>query len=328
MDLAPLTTSKQIRLAYSVLKRRLQSNGVRMKRNIGWPSGNADLPISWQPQYRFWSMLYPKPNFYWCGYGLQDPTAGGSLKFTVQINPPTTPINHRPAGVFLQDGKGRLYLGHNGGLTIGHASLGKTAFIAQYDGTLASVQWASGATDTFAVIGRLDEAGLLTNVARFIGAVAKFKRDQTGSSQLSETASDKMIFAPEFAGKKKSYKVRHAVESTNTHGYVVNELRRILKRDWTPFRTGLIDLYLFHADRITHIFEVKTDTGRGSVYQAIGQLMLHGALEGKSLKRIIVLPEPARKDTADRLASLGIAVLRYSWRGRTPIFKNLSDVLR
>jgi hypothetical protein len=78
MNLVPLTAAKQIKQAYSVLRKGLQADAVRMERNIGWPSGNEDLTIYWQPQHHFWS-LYPKPTLYWCGYGLQDPTEGGSL---------------------------------------------------------------------------------------------------------------------------------------------------------------------------------------------------------------------------------------------------------
>jgi hypothetical protein len=161
MDLVPLSAVKQIKQAYSVLRKRLQSDGVRMERNIGWPSGNEDLTIYWQPQQHFWAMLYPKPTLYWCGYGLQDPAEGGSLEFTVQINPPTTTSNHRTAGIFLQDEQGRYYLGHNGRLIKGHATLGKTVFISQYDSTIAAVQWASGLRDTFATVGRLDEPHFL-----------------------------------------------------------------------------------------------------------------------------------------------------------------------
>jgi hypothetical protein len=327
MTLVPLTAAKQIRHAYSELQERLRSEGVHMKRNIGWPSGNEDLNIHWHSKHRFWSMLYPKPTLYWCGYGLQNPIEGRPLEFTVQINPPTTISNHRAAGIFLQDENGRYYLGHNGWLTKGHASLGKTAFLAQYEGTLASIQWANGSSETFAIVGRLDEPRFLRKLARFVRDVAEFKRAQSSGSGPTEAVLGKLTFRPEFCGKRKPYTPGQNIATTNTHGYVVNELRRILQHHGKPYSTGLIDLYLFGGDRMTHIFEVKTDTSRGRVYQAIGQLMLHGALEGKPPRRVIVLPDKPKQDTEERLTALGIAVLQYLWRGRTPVFQDLTDVL-
>jgi hypothetical protein len=325
MVLEPLTSKSEIRVAYSQLKNRIKERGLRFHKNIGWPSGNDNFTIYWQPRHKFWVMLNPVPTHYWCGYGIEDPTDSTSLELTVQINPPRDPSNRRTGGAFLQDRTGRYYLCHNGSLTKGHSSLGKAGFIAQYEGDITSVEWHDGSTSTFAVISRLDEPHLLTNLSRFIKRVAEFKADEFSRSEPSPGAAQKLLFTPEFAGKRKAYRVTNKVESVNTHGYVVRALQTELGGRCQ--RTALIDLYLFDCDRMTHLFEVKTDLARNSVYEGVGQLMLHGSLETKPVKRVLVVPGQPTADTQSRLQTLGIAVLQYSWKGQTPVFRNLQEIV-
>jgi hypothetical protein len=327
MMLEPLTLKKEISEAHSQLKERLQERGVRFYRNIGWPSGNDDFTIYWQPQHKFWVMLQSEPTHYWCGYGLQDPTSNRSLEFTVQINPSKIPSNRRTGGAFLRDRTGRYYLCHNGALTKGHSSLGRARFIAQFEDDLTSVEWHDGSTSTFAVLGRLDEPQLLRKLSRFIHQVAEFKSGGSSRSEPTEPALHKLLFTPEFAGKRKAYRVPNKIEPVNTHGYVVTALQNELKGRWEALRTALIDLYLFDGDRMTHLFEVKTDYGRGSVYEGVGQLMLHGALEVKPVKRVLVVPGRPVGDTGLRLQELGVSVLQYSWHGQIPIFRNLQQIV-
>ena len=75
---------------------------------------------------------------------------------------------------------------------------------------------------------------------------------------------------------------------------------------------------------MTHLFEVKTNFGRSGIYESIGQLMLHGALERNSPRRVLVPPGRPSGDTEVRLRRLGLEVLQYSWRGQTPRFLNLA----
>jgi hypothetical protein len=137
----------------------------------------------------------------------------------------------------------------------------------------------------------------------------------------------KLLFTPEFAGKRKAYRVTKKIEPVNMHGYVVKALQSELKNRWHVFRTALIDLYVFDGDRMTHLFEVKTDNGRSSVYEGVGQLMLHGSLETKPIKRVLAMPVRPKADMEERLRKLGIAVLQYSWRGQTPVFRNLEEIV-
>jgi len=68
------------------------------------------------------------------------------------------------------------------------------------------------------------------------------------------------------------------------------------------------------------LFEIKTDQNTTTLYQAVGQAMLHGALRRSDPKRILVPPSEASLDTATRLKRRGCEIVRYDWKGNTPIF--------
>jgi hypothetical protein len=333
MTLRPLSSRKGLRQAFLLLSRRLRAGGKRFRKNIGWPSGNANLTVHWQPKHRFWAMLRAgKENHHWCGYGLDDPKGNRSLEFTVQINPPRTLATHRPAGAFLRDEAGHLYLAHSGLLTKGHGSIGKAAFINQHQGDIVHVDWPSGATETLVLIGRIEGRDFLSKLARFIRQVAEFKKTGRSHLGLSKDDLNKVLFTPEFSGRRRSYVLSGKIDSMNTHGYAVESLRDELKanvgRRAVIFRTGLIDLCVFRGGRMTHVFEVKTDAGRDSVYKGIGQLLVHSALERRVPRRILVLPGRPTQETQRRLDALDIVILSYSLRGRTATFENLTKALR
>lgn len=136
-------------------------------------------------------------------------------------------------------------------------------------------------------------------------------------------------FTPEFEGTKKAYRPKGTIESFCDHGTVVGALHNELKAlGRESFNTGKIDLFLADEQgRITHLLEIKTDQTTTSLYQALGQVMLHGALEHSSPLRILVLPGRVSADTASRLARLNTRVLTYEWNGSTPVFIDLGRVL-
>ena len=113
------------------------------------------------------------------------------------------------------------------------------------------------------------------------------------------------------------------------HGTVVNTLHDELEAmGREAYSTRKIDLFLADRDaNITHVLEIKTDQCTSSIYQAVGQVMLHGVLEKSDPHRILVLPGILSADTVARLKRLGIRVLSYAWKGEKPIFDGLKGVL-
>jgi hypothetical protein len=111
---------------------------------------------------------------------------------------------------------------------------------------------------------------------------------------------------------------------------VVNTLHAELSSlGFNARRNKLIDLYLADGQGIiTHVLEIKTDQCTTSIYQAVGQVMLHGVGSKSEAHRILVLPGKVSADTASRLKRLGISVLSYEWKGERPIFDGLAGLLK
>lgn len=74
------------------------------------------------------------------------------------------------------------------------------------------------------------------------------------------------------------------------------------------------------------LFEVKTDTNTTSIYTGLGQLMLHGAREDVSPRRILVVPGEPDATTREALMRLGVSVLSYTWKDSSPEFLGLVEV--
>ena len=176
------------------------------------------------------------------------------------------------------------------------------------------------------LLGKIGGRSFVGNVAAYIREVEAFKSNATDPvpAAILEKNPD-LSFTPEFEGPRKKYKLTGAIESECRHGTVVNTLQTELKALGVhAYRTRKIDL--FFADRksnITHLFEVKTDQTTTSLYQAVGQVMLHSALRSSDPQRILVLPGEASAETSKRMKELGIQILRYDWKGNQPIFRRL-----
>ena len=83
-------------------------------------------------------------------------------------------------------------------------------------------------------------------------------------------------------------------------------------------------------NRVSVLFEVKTDVTTTSIYTAVGQLLLNGGAGPRASKLVLVLPDKPKPKTAEALMSIGVAVLDFEWRGNKPVIRDsaLKRVMR
>ena len=228
------------------------------------------------------------------------------------------------AGAFARDSRGQLCIVHSGKIGGGRKGIGQTAFLAQSRGAKVPVSFVDARTFEMVLIGVVGSARFRATVRDFVQEVDRVKALLVDGSG-SVSGSDK--FTPEFAGKKRSYLPDAPVETVATHGLVVSQLAKLLEEQGrTPHNDRNRDLYLGTGDQASHLFEIKTDLTTTSIYTAVGQLMLHGAAMN-GLRRILVIPGVPGRALAQKLESLEITVLTYSWKGDQPIITGLSDLL-
>jgi hypothetical protein len=303
----------------------------KFKRNVGWAGGHGEFTLYWHENAGFWVVFWIEGlSRYWCAYGTMDPNKHSSVNITCEINPPIQGIDRRCGGIFVKDSSSSLYLAHSGKVGGGREGIGKQNFLKRYSGSLEEIEWSDGVTAEVVLLGRIGGRSFISNLADYIRAVEAFKAKAMGQTPalITEKNSD-LSFTPEFEGPKKKYKLTAAIESHCDHGTVVNTLHAELKAlGFDAYKTYKIDLFLADArGGITHLIEAKTDQNTTSLYQAVGQAMLHGALEKSNPRRILVLPGEVTADTAKRMKRLGIEIVRYDWKGSQPIFKNLRKAI-
>ncbi len=116
MNLTPITSRSEVRAAFRLLKSSLTQNATRLRRNVGWPSGDDEFTLYWHEKQAFWVVFgFESLSRYWCAYGTANPTdSRRSLPITCEINPPLSGINRGCGGLFLKDSAAAAYLSHSG----------------------------------------------------------------------------------------------------------------------------------------------------------------------------------------------------------------------
>jgi hypothetical protein len=331
MNLSPITNRKESKGAFDSLRFCVMAGAKKFKRTVGWPGNHGEFTLYWHEDAAFWVVFSGEElSRFWCAYGTMHPNSHSSVDITCEINPPKEGIDRRCGGIFLKDSGSGLYLAHSGKVGGGRKGIGKTNFLEEYGGSLEEVEWPDGVTAEVVLLGKIGSRSFVEDLATYIRAVEAFKANATGQMPVPITEKNPdLFFTPEFEGLRKKYKLTAAIESQCRHGTVVNTLQAELKAlGFDAYKTFKIDL--FFADgmgNITHLFEVKTDQTTTSLYQAVGQVMLHGALQNSNPQRIVVLPGEVSTDTASRMKGLGIEIVRYDWKESQPIFQNLKMVI-
>ena len=327
MSLIPLTDRREIRQALKDMTDVLRRNGEERRVSVGWRGGSGEFDVLWQPKEEFWALIKPDmtTTLYWCAFGTGSPDEYDHFGIVVEINPPQEGINRRIAGAFMRDVEGNVYLTHSGKVGGGLKGIGKTEFLKFYRGdNRETALWPDGVETEVIVIGRVDSLRLPTHIGHYVHEVERFKATRRGEISPPERAR-KTSFSPEFSGTRRPHTPRGTVESQCDHGIVTKSLYELLSsRGLKVGNDRLRDLYvLTRGGGIRVLFEVKTDNSTSSIYQAVGQLLFHGASETRMPKLVAVFPGQPNKKTKRVLSKLGIRILTYDWEGDRPVFGNL-----
>lgn len=334
--LTAITDKGTIGKAMRSFKAGITRNTEPRRQNVGWQGGGTDCTIQWDQKREMWSLFEPNrtENRYWNCFGLGEPGNGGSLSIDCEINFPHEGVNRRVAGVFAQDENGTVYATHSGKIGGGRPGIGKEAFSSSYRGReqWCDIVWPATSEVTSAiVIGAVDDPVISNLVAHFVHEVHRFK--EVASGRKKRVSNEMAVgFTPEFIGERSEYRFQGSIRSQSRHGIVVQRLYDTVVAAcpsygrWDVGNNRMLDLYLLRNHKLATLFEVKTDMCTSSVYSALGQLMLHGAVEG-SPSRIMVLPGRPGRESSFRLKRLGVPVLRYRWVGSDVILENFDELI-
>ena len=336
MVLKPLIQKNEIRHAYTLLEKQMNSRATKVKTILGWKGENKKFTVHWHHDLRMWHYYDSEyaENRYWCPYGVDDPNEIKMVGITVEINFNYQGYGRRVAGTFISDDNGDIYLAHSGKVGGGRRGIGKEAFWKFYRGNqIVSVRWPDKVDAEVICIGKIGSPSLPAQIAHFVNEVARFKQSVTNGSAkllLQEGSLTNPKFTPEFTGKRRGYLPHDTIESVCNHGLIVSVLSRILEdKGFHAANDRFRDLYLYDDDRhITTLFEIKTDISTSSTYTSIGQLLFHGVSQDPRPRLILVIPGTPDARTKKVLNKLNIEILGYSLSGSEPEFLNLGTLLK
>lgn len=333
MTLVPLTTRSALRAGTMKMLGRLKSGAKRYRRVLGFPSESFQTTFYWHSQHGFWSAPEPDRlvNRYWTAFGTSDPSEDRTHTLICELNSPREGINRRTAGVLLRDASGRFIVAHSGKIGGGRKGVGRQAFLDHFQGDLTEVEWPDGRVTEVAVIDAVDSPRFLSNLGDFVREIERIKRIVVdGTTDPSDPSTAIRAFTPEFHGTRREYRRTGTVRSTVDHGRIVNQLcEELAARRKKIGKTQQIDLaVLGRHGRLLVLFEVKPETTTTHIYQAVGQVMLHGANQETPPRRVIVVPNRPTGKTAAAMRRLDIEVLTFRRRGKSVTFDNLDAVLK
>ncbi|WP_417816195.1 hypothetical protein [Thalassospira alkalitolerans] len=294
-------------------------------RKVGFPSGSVELDFSTfgdgRMYYAFRDMEEEgNRRKFWNTFGIYDEKKNNqNIVFEACIlkDSPACDV----AGFLAEDvDNGVVYLMHSGGVAGGYPGVGKTNFRAyqsEKHRRLVDVMHEGKVHRDGYVIGRIDTKSIVERVWSFLLDVREFKdfmRTEEGqlwaSSESSsryvnhdpelsshddiENENDRDEYSVEGRGKRRRIPVGSA-DYVSYHGDIVDALKRHIERRLSighmVINTVKVDLCVSQDGIWSEVFEVKTSSGRQSIYTALGQVLTHSCNpKCENPKRWLVIP--------------------------------------
>ncbi|RXV69814.1 hypothetical protein D1006_18680 [Burkholderia stabilis] len=245
----------------------------------------------------------------------------GGLQISVEINVAYEDRNDQVAGFFARDNDtGAIYLLHSGRVGGGTRGVSKSALLAWSNLPLIEAVDTSGGIRDGVLVMPVEGLRASRSAIRYIDTIARFKqavRDgEIDSLEFQLKQRELEDFYAEARGRRKGRR-SSKIDYVSRHGEVVDALYEWRTSNAMPKRARLvknvlIDLGVAVGRELVEVFEVKTTTARPDIYSAIGQLMVHGTVDG--CRRVVVLPhkEVIADDLREALKRLKIELVWFS----------------
>lgn len=312
--------AKAQRKLEAAIRREFRRKAIK---NVGYPGGTEyEAAVVTDGAYWYWSADFdgvsiPNPRrLNWFGLFREE----GDLQISVEINTAYEGRNDLIAGFFARDTEtGSIYLLHSGRVGGGTKGVGKSAFLAWSDQRPIEVVDSSGNVREGVLVMPVEGPGAGRSAVRYIETVARFKQavraGELASKEFQRKRKEWEEFYAEARGRRKGRRSGE-IDYLSRHGEVVDALYawrsgRRLPTGGRVVKNVLIDMGVAVGRELVEVFEVKTSCGRGDVYGAIGQLMVHGTLP--NCRRVVVLPQKdsLASDLKEALERLGIELVRF-----------------
>lgn len=248
----------------------------------------------------------------------------------VEINVPPAGVDFNIQGVFATDDAGRLWLLHQGRMSIPGSRVTQDDFIAGTGLRPTSVRFSDGTTRPYHKVTPLDGRAAIVQerVAAFVAQCAKARLAKQGASStviaaLGAVEKWERGLSPEVTGEFE-IAARDPVIARRRHAEVWRALAAELERRKVPHSNDRIaqygpDLFTFGSSDI--LFEIKAGASSQEVFGGVGQLHIYEQLLNAhyrigGYRKVLVVPAGMRRALEEPLRALNIATLTYERSGR------------
>lgn len=291
---------------------------------VGFPAGSFRDNVHFSSQLKIWASFHKEKNRYWNGFGVGIPVAEKGISLVGEINFPFKGINRRIAGVFAED-KDKILILHRGKIGGGTAGVGKNLFFEKFGGEKIKAIDDDRET-TFALVAELDSEYFIEQIASFIHGIYNIKKGKT--IEFSNSFEELLDFT--YTDEKFGVTITENNEPktiNRIHGIIVNSLAKELKsKNLLIGKDKNRDIFIHKNNKISTLFEIKTNSNTQSLYSAVGQLIVYSMPIGK-INLIAVLPNKLDSYVEKKLSDIGIKILYYKWENKQPIFPELEKFI-
>lgn len=292
----------------------LRISDQKINCTIGYPGGSEQDNVDYSSKYDLWFCGQKLHSRWWNGIGIGKPKTKGSNSVGGEINFSFDGKSKRVGGIFATDENKKIYILHRGKVRLGKR--GMEFFSANFRGENI---WAieDDSEKEFCFVCELNSDLMPQQVSTFIHEIKRIKnlgkRIKIDSKQFEFNEIKEFSYTKESSGRTISENNKPTIRE-RTHGIVVNNLAKLLEDKGLKVGNDRNrDLFIYEKGEIKTLFEIKTNSSTQSLSTAIGQLIVYSIPITNVCKLVAVLPEKLNLKVENRLNSLGIKILYYSW---------------
>ena len=299
----------------------------QIKVKLGHQGASFPAKVSFSKKLGIWTFSHAvKDVRYWNAFGIGKPQPGALLSITSEINFPWSGIDRKTGAAFAEDHWGNIFVIHRGKIGGGKKGIGKYLFEQNYRGVWSYLEDGDCITQV-AVIGVLSSTRLALQTAQFVKKIEMLKSAAVRSSQ-TEINFPEVTFREDLVGRLPSSE-EPDIDTQCDHDLVISNLAALLQ-NW-KFKTGNDnnhELFLIDPSRnkISHVFEVLTDSKEKNILAAAAKLLLQTRGDESNSLPVLVLPEKNIIPYAPMLQKIGITVLGFRWEDDRIIFPDLGKI--
>lgn len=298
-----------------------------IKVKLGHQGAGFPAKVLWSKELGIWKFSQTiKEVRYWNAFGIGKPGTSSVLSIASEINFPWDQIDRKTGGAFAEDAWGNVFVIHRGKIGGGRKGVGKSLFEQNYRGVWSFMEDGDSISQV-AVIGDLASSRFALQAAQFVKKIEIMKLSAAESTQTEMDFSE-ITFREDLIGSTTPLSEDEIISACD-HDLVVSELAALLQRQKIKIGNDT-ESELFAVDpdenRISHIFEIVTDTKEKNMLAAAAKLILQTSAAAVNPFPVLVLPEDKINSYAQELQRINIFVIGFHWQEEKVVFLGLEKI--